>query len=140
MVYFYNAYIAKLVIKKFADKRFFKFLIVGAFGTAVDFILFYICYTFLDLGIIVGNTISYGIGLTGSFFINRIWTFSDGKERSHKRLFFALSFGYLGLVINTALVWAFAFVVPVFVGKSLAVVIIVFYNYLTNKHLVFLVK
>lgn len=141
MVYYNNAYFGKLrVIKQFTDKRFLKFLVVGAFGTAIDFILFYIFYELAGWGVILSNTISYGTGLTSSFFINRVWTFSDGKKRSQKRLPLALTFGYIGLIFNTAMVWALAFLMPVFAGKVIAVFVIVIYNYLTNKHIVFLAK
>lgn len=141
MVYRDNANIGKLgMIKQLADKRFLKFLVVGASGTAIDFILFYLCYQVSDWGIILSNTISYGTGITSSFFINRAWTFADGQKRSHKRLVLALALGYLGLVLNTAMVWAFSLVMHVFIGKTIAVFVIVIYNYLTNKHIVFLAK
>jgi putative flippase GtrA len=128
------------MMKVLLEKRLMKFLIVGTSGTIIDFILFIACYEFVGWGIIASNIVSYGTGLSSSFFLNRSWTFADSTKRSHRRLVLALTFGYIGLVINTFLVWLLAFVFPVLVGKLIAVLLIVIYNYLTNKHIVFLVK
>lgn len=128
------------MIKQLIERRFLKFLVVGGIGTIIDFVLFFIFYQLLGWNLILSNTLSYGTGITNSFFINRAWTFSDSTKRSCKRLTLALLFGYLGLIFNTAMVWAFSLIMPVFIGKTVAVFIIVIYNYLTNKHIVFISK
>ena len=91
-------------------------------------------------GIILSNALSYGTGLTGSFFLNRLWTFSDSEQRSTKRVWLSLTLGYIGLMINTAMVWGLAFIMPVMLGKLIAVSVVIIYNYQVNKHIVFGVK
>lgn len=124
-------------MRHISEPRFRKFLVVGGIGTCIDFLLFYLFLSMLGWPIVLSNILSYGTGLTSSFFMNRIWTFADSRHRSKKRLPLALLIGYLGLMLNTALVWLFALIIHVWVGKVLAVVLIIFYNYLTNKYIIF---
>jgi len=117
--------------------RFARFLMVGVFTTSLDFAIFYLLHFSAGLGIIPANIISYGTGITAGFFINRAWTFHDAMHRSHKRILLSLIYGYLGLALNTAIVWYASRFINVMLAKTAAVLIIVIYNYLTNKYLVF---
>ena len=132
--------VLSLGLRQISEPRFRKFLVVGGIGTLIDFALFFLFFNIFQWGIVAANLISYGTGLTSSFFINRAWTFRDSQQRSKKRLVLALIFGYIGLVLNTSLVWLLALVIPVWGGKVLAVVVIIFYNYLTNKYIIFSMK
>lgn len=122
------------------SKRFLKFLCVGGVCTALDFVLFYILYYLLSLHIVPANILSYGSGLTLSFFINRHLTFKDSAQKQVNRLKYVLLYGYIGLMLNTAIVWGIALILPAFIGKVIAVIIVVFYNYYTNKKLVFQIE
>ena len=125
-------------LKNIMEPNFRRFLIVGALGTSIDFCLFFIGYNLLGLGIVIANLISYGTGITCSFFFHRSWTFRErARKRSKRRLGWSLAFGYTGLLLNTLMVWAFALMFPVWIGKIAAVGVILFYNYLTNKYIVF---
>ena len=117
--------------------RFRKFLIVGASGTALDFAFFYLFFDLLGWPLILANSCSYGIGLTSSFFINRAWTFCDSSNRSARRVWLSLFWGYSGLALNTLLVWAIATIAHVWIGKVIAVFVVVVFNYVTNKYFVF---
>ena len=119
------------------SKRFFKFLVVGGGCTLLDFILFYGFFFHLKWPVVVANLASYGTGLAVAFFINRAWTFSDGTKKGHNRLWLSLLWGYVGLVINTGIVWILAGMIHAMLAKTFAVVVVLFYNYFTNKYLVF---
>lgn len=128
------------ILKEFFSKRFYKFLAVGLSGTVIDFVLFYVLHFILSVSIIPANAISYGTGLTSSFFLNQKWTFSDSTHKSHKQLIFSLLLGYIGLIINTLLVWLLSFTIHAMLAKAVAVLVVVVYNYFTNKILVFRIK
>ena len=110
---------------------------VGGGCTLIDFILFAAFHELAALGVVTSNILSYGTGLTIAFFINRAWTFRDSSKRHHARVLLSLFFGYLGLAINTGIIWFLVKWMNVYLAKATAVIIIVFYNYLTNRYVVF---
>lgn len=122
------------------NRRFIKFIVVGAICTFLDFSIFYLLNYYHNYDIVSANIISYGIGLTFGFLMNRSWTFSDSENKSKSRLFLVLVLGYIGLILNTVLVYIFSHYTGNMYAKVLAVLIILIYNYLTNKHLVFKIK
>ncbi len=124
-------------INSLISKRFLKFLVVGAVGTAIDFVLFYFLFFSIGFSLVVSNLLSYGTGLTSSFFWNKYWTFADRPLSSNKKLILSLLYGYLGLFINTAIVWLLGHVIHVMLAKAVAVIVVVIYNYFTNKIWVF---
>ncbi len=128
------SHIKHIVLK---HTRFLRFLIVGGIGTAIDFFLFYLFFIIIGWHLVISNSLSYGTGLTSSFFLNRAWTFKDSNNKSKKLLFISIIAGYLGLAINTLLVWGFSNFMPVMIGKVFAVLIVIIYNYHVNKSLVF---
>ena len=133
-----NRYYSLLL--KLWKQRFFRFLVVGAIGTLIDFVLFFGLHFGLAVGIIYANTLSYGTGIISSFFLNRTFTFADSSKKSTKRVFLSVTLGYIGLLLNTVTVYFISQFIGVIYAKLLAVFIILIYNYYTNKHLVFRIK
>lgn len=119
------------------QSRFMRFACVGVIGTLTDFVLFYMGYSVVGLALIPANIISYSIGLIVAFLCNRRWTFHDGVMRSKHRIWLSLFYGYIGLILNTACVWLAAHIMSIAFAKIIAVLIVLAYNYLTNKYLVF---
>ncbi len=122
---------------KFISSRFIKFLVVGGVCTLLDFVLFSLFHLWLLMGIVYANLLSYGLGMTASFFMHRAWTFKDGQLKSKKRILHFLFWGYGGLMLNTAIVWFSAGYMHALLAKSIAVIVVLFYNYLANKYFVF---
>ncbi len=120
--------------------RFVRFAGVGCCTTALDFAIFYFLHFIYGLAIIPANAVSYGTGIAIGFFINRVWTFHDAMHRSHRRVMLSLIYGYIGLILNTILVWRLSLYIPAMLAKTAAVLVILLYNYLTNKYLVFRVN
>jgi len=54
------------------------FAIVGGINTGVDFSIFTLLYFFTALPMLLINVISYTVGVTSSFILNRNITFRDG--------------------------------------------------------------
>ncbi len=117
------------------SSSFLRFALVGAIGTVVDFALFYGLHMLLEWGLVVSNILSYSTGLTSSFFLNRRFTFQSTTKTN--RLWLSLVLGYIGLGINTALVWLCAGIMPMMLGKVIAVIVVLFYNYFANRYFVF---
>jgi putative flippase GtrA len=124
-------------VPRFFSIRFAKFLVVGGSCTLLDFVLFSIIHLWLKVDIVLANIVSYGVGLTASFFLNRAWTFHDGQLRSKKRILHFFLWGYGGLILNTGLVWFLANYIHSLFAKSIAVIVVLLYNYLANKYFVF---
>ena len=119
----------------FISQEFFKFLIVGTIGTAIDFLLFGLFYSIITLPLVVSNLLSYGIGLSCGFFLNRRYVFTS--DVSTKRIVLCLTFGYIGLAFNTIIVWYGTQFISAYIAKTIAVIIIINYNFLTNKFIIF---
>lgn len=124
-------------ISNLVEARFRKFFLVGIFSTGLDFALFFLGYNILGWAVVPTNIISYGSAVTFGFFIHRVYTFRDGRKKSKRRLVLSLIFGYTGLAFNTAVVWSLSLVLSAWIGKVIAVFVVLFYNYLVNKYIVF---
>lgn len=66
--------------RKEAD-RFVKFLIVGAVGFFVDFGLFNLLHTLLDVGLAIAQTCSFTAAVISNFTWNRVWTYRDSRSK-----------------------------------------------------------
>ncbi len=124
-----------VILHRLLSYSFVRFAAVGGIGTLIDFILFYGLHVMLGWGLVVSNILSYSVGLTSSFFLNRCWTFKSTVTT--RRIWLSLLFGYVGLAINTALVLGLSDTMPVMFAKVIAVILVLAYNYLANKYLVF---
>jgi putative flippase GtrA len=93
-----------------------------------------------DMPLIISNIFSYGVGLISAYIINRYWTFADSTHKTRHQFMLSILLGYIGLVLNTIIIWALQGIVPIMLAKCVAVIIILFYNYFSNKWLVFKVR
>jgi len=124
----------------FFSSRFSKFLIVAVAGTTIDFSTFYIFHWWLLLPLVPSNILSVSLAITNAFFCNRAWTFADSTRKSKLRFFQYFYYSSIGLLINTMIVWTFADIVPVYFAKTVAIAVMLLFNYNANKHFVFRVK
>ena len=139
----------KETIKKVVKHDFVKFAIVGVVSTVIDMILLKIVNT-IGWPYWLALAIGFGAGTINGYFMNSRWTFkydTSGKESIKFTQFVIVSFvgfclteligniyiGYfghdlsaLGLTIG-----------PKMVGKIIAVIIVLFWNYFANKHWTF---
>ena len=71
-------------------KKPFKFALVGVFNTILDFGLMNI-FKLIGLNLITSNTMSTGIAMISSFFLNKKWTFRNaGKNYLRQVVLFFL--------------------------------------------------
>ena len=62
--------------------RFFKFLFVGIFNTAIGLTVICLAMWLFELGPLTANTIGYAIGCLIGYFLNRIWTFGGENPKN----------------------------------------------------------
>jgi putative flippase GtrA len=107
-------------------KQFSKFIIVGGINTGIDFAIFNteMAITGIDTGtpLIAFNIISFSVAVINSYYMNKYWTFDDGrplKEKSTSMKFSQfIGVSLVGIGINSTIVYAFTSLIPPMFGLS----------------------
>lgn len=118
-------------------KRFWRFVIAGAFNTGLGYLLFVACVQ-LGVDYRVALAIEYAVCTFIGYALSRFWTFSDAADARHTLpkylmtylLVFALNILMLMLLVETRLLG------PV-LGQLLIHVVIVLTSFLMQRHVVF---
>lgn len=115
----------------------FRFIIVGALGTALDFLVLNLAHAVFGVPLRPALALGFTAGAINNYLINSFWSF--GQKTSWKKFltFFLIAFG--GLLLNNLIVstlvtnlnWHYN------LAKLLAVGVIFCWNYLLNRKLTF---
>jgi len=124
-------------------KRFLRFGIVGFSGVFVDYIVFYLLFGQIGLGLTTSNILSAEIAIVNNFLWNDAWTFSDLAQRQYgwqARIKRFLKFNLIclaGLVLNTLIVNILfnVFGVNAYIAKFVAIAIVTIWNFGVNLQL-----
>ncbi len=87
-------------------QRFQKFLLVGAFGLAVNQAMLYGLRDFAHLRLLVASPLAFVVSMLVTFMLNEIWTWHDrgsGRILTRAVLYHLVNSG--GLLINTGVLW-----------------------------------
>jgi putative flippase GtrA len=134
----------KKLIKKFAEQ--IRFVIVGGLNTVIDF---GILFTLVALGLpaIASNFVSTSVAMVFSFFVNKSYTFKDNKKSTGKHVVYFLVITIFGLwVIQPVIIESVTLLLQpllktgflvLFIGKGLATVASLTWNYLMYRKFVF---
>ena len=132
------------LLKKHETKL--RFLLVGGTNTLIDFALLFIL-TALGVNKIVANIISTGIAFIFSFFANRQFTFKDSNKNVKRQFLYFTVITLFGLWIIQPLVILFVTNIlsstslndqlTLFIGKVIATVVSLIWNYLFYSKLIF---
>ena len=135
-------------------RRFFRFLVVGAFGSVVDFGIENLLHRLFGLPYVWAGAISFICAVLSNFFFNRYWTYPDSRSKPILRQLtqFAI-INTIGLAIRipilrflepvisklfTLLPEKFIILPPDAMGENLtlaiAVVIVLFWNFFANRY------
>lgn len=130
--------------KKHSEK--IRFLLVGGLNTAIDFVIFF-TLTSLGLSSLISNYTSTSIALIFSFFANKKFTFKDNTADSRVQFIKFLTITLIGLwIIQPIIIEGAQYIakptiahdfIALLIGKSLATVVTMIWNYLLYKKLVF---
>lgn len=70
------------VLKNPAERvRFFKFALVGALGSVIDFAVMNLLVNFLHAPFVVAGTISFICAVMSNFTWNRFWTYPESRSK-----------------------------------------------------------
>ena len=132
--------------------RFYKFAIVGAIGTVVDFGVFNLLNIAFGLVPIYAQAISFAAAVFNNFMWNRHWTYPESRSKKvhHQMLQFGL-INVAGLIIRTPIIGGLEHPLGVFVTRfgvrqaaadgigenlalAIAIGIVMLWNYFANRY------
>jgi len=123
-----------------------RFVLVGGFNTGLDFGLMNL-FRILGLELLLANTISTGIAMLSSFFLNKRWTFRNAGEDYFRQIVLFFIFTIIGIwAIQNGVIWLIKEFVPHFglppwifdnTTKVVASVPSLIWNYMTYSKFVF---
>ena len=125
---------------KILNKRVLKYLTSGIGAFAVEYISFYCLYRFSATYLIVANAISFLLGLSTSFILNKTWTFNSKTfEHGTTRQFnMYVTLALINLVATLVLVEVFKSIgIKPEAGKLLAMVLTSIWNYIVFQRIIF---
>jgi len=130
----------KRKIEKLHQSSAIRFLTVGSLTFLTEYIVFYVLYVFLHWNLLVANSLSFAVGLSMSFMLNRKWAF---KKQSYQRKFHHQAIIYIALalsnlVINNVIVAGLKDIgIDPRIGKVLAIATIAVWNFVIYKLIIF---
>lgn len=135
--------------------RFLRFATVGIMGAVVDFGVFNLLATVLDMPTVWASVISFIAAITSNFTWNRYWTYPDSRSKPVAQQLVQFTIvSVIGLAIRTPIIavleivyknifssLAFlplGFISSDFLGENLAlataVIIVMFWNFFINRY------
>ncbi len=117
-------------------QQIFKFGIVGVIATVIDFACIYVLKEFLNLPVILSNTLSFCIATIYNYWASIHWVFNVNKEKNPKKNFILfILFSVIGLLLNDLIVWYTIdmFHIYYLLGKVIATGIVMIFNFITRK-------
>lgn len=131
---------------KKVDKKPIRFVLVGISNTVLDFLVLNILL-FCKVNILFANTISTGIAMLYSFFMNKKWTFRNSGDNYVREVILFFIFTAIGIwVIQNGCIYLLNLIVPDFglpeiiynnAIKLAASIPSLTWNYLTYNRFVF---
>jgi putative flippase GtrA len=117
------------------------FAVVGVVNSVIDFGVFSFCYYYLNLPIVVANTIAWVIAVSGSYVMNSTITFAaESGRRLHIRGYFGFALSQImGFFANTGTVWCLVELlsIPAWAAKVAAIAVSFVVNFSLSHFLVF---
>ena len=130
-------------LKDATDKthiQLFRYLFVGGAAFIVDFLSLFILTDFFGIYYLISAAIAFILGLIANYFLSISWVFNKRKLKNRHFEFgvFAV-IGIIGLGFNEIFIWFFTQDLQIYylLSKILAAVIILFWNFLARKFILF---
>ncbi len=113
-----------------------RFSIVGGIATLIDFIFLYIFKEFLNMDVIIANTLSFIISVTYNYIASIVWVFDINKEKNKKIQFILfILFSIFGLVLNNIILYILTDIFNMYylISKVVATLFVMIFNFITRK-------
>ena len=115
-------------------KQILRFTIVGGIATVIDFVCLYIFKEFLNLNIILSNTLSFTISVIYNYIASIKWVFDVNKNSKFQFIIFVI-LSVIGLLINNGILYLFTSYTEFYylLSKVFATLVVMIYNFITRK-------
>ena len=113
-----------------------KFSIVGGIATIIDFICLYIFKEYLNIDVILANTLSFIISVIYNYIASITLVFDINKNKNKKLKFVLfIIFSVIGLIINNTLIYILTSTLNIYylLSKVIATLIVMIFNFITRK-------
>lgn len=112
--------------------------IIGSFSAGLDFAVYTLLVELAEQEYIVANGISVFAGIVTSFCLNRKYNFKV-EDHAQKRFLIFLTVGLCGLVLSDIILYVCIdmFTLHKIASKVVAIVLVVFFQFLANKLITF---
>jgi len=119
--------------------QFFKYCVGGATAFMVDFSLLYALTDIFQLWYIWSATFSFIIAAFVNYAIQRYWTFKSFQTKATRQFIHFLLVQIVGLIINNSTMYLLveAFGIWYLLAKALAAIIVLVWNFIISKKIVF---
>lgn len=128
----------KLIFK--SKVQFIKYVVAGGIATVHDFVALYILTEFFQIYYLISATLAFTIGISINYFLSIKWVFNNRKFTNiyHEIMTFVL-ISLIGLILNNLILWILteSFLIFYIYSKAMATVIVLLWNYLAKKSIIF---
>jgi putative flippase GtrA len=112
--------------------------IIGILSASIDFLVFYMLVTILEIFYLIANIFSVTMGITISFILNRNYNFKV-KDNIFKRFLVFILVGFFGLLLSSILLYFFVDILAFdkVISKILSILFVVLIQFLLNTFITF---
>lgn len=120
-------------------KDFFKYLVVGAIATLVEWILFYLLNTLFSIHYIAATTIAYIISTFSNWFFGRVLVFEKSEKGPLAEIASIYAASVIGLLLNVLIMWVAVsgFGIAEMLSKVIATGLVFMYNFIIRKLVIY---
>ncbi len=125
------------IIKNF--RQFFKFCVVGTIGAIIDIGGLWVLVELGGLYYLLAAAFSFIAAVINNYFLNKHWTFNDLSSRNFKQFFSFTLVSLAGLIINLGVMYFFVEQIKFdyLLSKAIASLVVLSWNFLMNKYIIF---
>ena len=119
-------------------KELIKYCIIGCSGALLDFIVYTILVSVLNMNYLLANALSVTIGITNNFFLNAYLNFKV-TDNLFKRFISFYLVGMLGLIISEVMLYILVDIMNInsIASKIITIFVITIVQFLLNKTVTF---
>lgn len=117
----------------------FRFGVVGAINTAIDFAVFFTLYSLFAVHLVIANVIAFLAAVTNSYLLNKFWSFNhlDSGPMHWRQFFLFATISVLALSVNTAILVIGEPYLPILLLKIIGAVVVPLINFVGYRYVVF---
>ena len=118
---------------------FIKFIISGILSVILEFFILILLVERFRISILISNSIAFIITNIFNYILSRIWVFGKSHRRIRHEVLLFFATAAIGLAINQGIMKIIVdiYIINYKLAKLVAVVLVVVWNFLTKKYLVF---